>query len=355
MNIVIENAILFAEYAGDDQQKWIRLLGWPILHKTFGPGRVTRVQGNEKALLLTVHFDSLTPEYADKLFDSYAFAQGFFIIETLPEDMVGIKAVRQQIEIRVIAAKEQEERQLRLEVELQARLKAEQHQREQEAEATQHFQALQEKYKVHGYQDESPSSPLYTILLKIEAGERFSKDDVDWLDHTHIYHLLAIYHEQRYKKDGDLWDVAKAGKYWRMAGKPDNVLKIPLEAFSDDIRANSAVLTNRGAAMRDLGQLDEARRSALAALEQDHSSYHAYNLLGGIYFQAGDLERGDEFFAKAMELGAPVLSQEEALKSAIQHSGEDDRERTAHYLLAKDPKKYIWAQHYLKKPKTKRS
>jgi hypothetical protein len=50
-----------------------------------------------------------------------------------------------------------------------------------ELERTWHFAALKVQYQVTQYQDSSPSSHLYKILVRLDTGAPLPESDVNWL------------------------------------------------------------------------------------------------------------------------------------------------------------------------------
>ncbi len=131
------------------------------------------------------------------------------------------------------------------------------------------------------------------------------------------------------------------------------LLKEHLTSGASGVR--SATLTTRGGAFRDLGNLDAAEQCARKAIEcarkaidQNRASYHSYNLLGAIYWQRGKAEEGEEYFAYAESVGAPLQDQVRQKKSALNEAGPQQRRAVAKYLLEKDPTKYWWAKRFLR-------
>jgi hypothetical protein len=60
----------------------------------------------------------------------------------------------------------------------------------------QRFINLKAKYKATQYQDSSPDSPLYQILKRLEAEERLSDSDVNWLKEEQLFETLAFFQHQ---------------------------------------------------------------------------------------------------------------------------------------------------------------
>ncbi len=82
-------------------------------------------------------------------------------------------------------------------------------------------------------------------------------------------------------------------------------------------------------------------------MDSNRTSYHPYNLLGAIYWQHGEAEKGHQCFVRAMELGAPSRDQQGQQKRALKQAAPQQARAVAKYLLKKDPIKYSWAEYYL--------
>lgn len=356
----ITNAVLFATYAGCDPEKWRLLEGVTLVNKKLGPGDLVDIDPKEDEVLLHFVFHHLPSEDAHKRFPNSAFLKGFFSIDKLPDGLDGIEELRKELAEHIHQeqehkkeeerlAREHEDRQQKLEAERLVRLEEEKRQKEREAETAKHFMDLRGKYRVKNFKDKSPSSPLYAILLKIDDGNKLTKNDLKWLDRNSLFIVLARYYEiEASRENGDLWNVVRAGANWRKAKNPQRTLEITEDVSAGQERLNAAIMTNRGGAYRDLGHFTEAMKCAIAALKHDPNSFYVCNLLGALYYQNGEPESGDEYFQKAVELGASPQGQELELRSAMKNAEENEREIIARYLLGKDPERYKWAEYYIK-------
>jgi hypothetical protein len=229
---------------------------------------------------------------------------------------------------------------------------------EGETASRQHFVALKRKYKVESFKDTSPLSPLYKILLKIESSERLNDANLSWLKLNRLGGPIRIYArreavecENRFKATGDRWEAVKASRFWRMAKQPTKALAVT-KGLTDglgagDSKLKSAILTTRGGAFRDQRQLGDAEACGQEAIQLDQQSFYPYTLLGAVYYQKGDPQRGDEFFAAAEKLGAKPEVRDRDIRRAVSQAGEDERQIVAQYLLEKDPARYRWARKYL--------
>lgn len=225
-----------------------------------------------------------------------------------------------------------------------------------EAEAKEHFDQLKRKYQVASYKDISPLSPLYKILLELEFEEyhELSDDDIEWLKKEKVFRILAIYFETIFSKRGNEWKSVLASSNWRRANEPKRAIQVATNAFEHEQKQNprdhrllGAILTTRGGALRDIGNLENAEKDAWQAVELDPNKPHPYNLLGAIYYQNGQPQKGDEYFQKAIERGASIQEQDYEIRSAVQKAGETEQRIVAAYLLHKDAIKYAWAEKYL--------
>jgi hypothetical protein len=65
------------------------------------------------------------------------------------------------------------------------------------------FTSLKAKYQASKYQDYSPDSHLYQILKQLDAEERLSEEDVNWLRQNELLETLAIFRQQEETKDAE--------------------------------------------------------------------------------------------------------------------------------------------------------
>ncbi len=102
----------------------------------------------------------------------------------------------------------------------------------------------------------------------------------------------------------------------------------------------SALLTTRGGALRDLKDLDAAKRCARAAIDCDSGSPHPYNLLGAIHIQQGKTSEGEECLATAGRLGANMPEQRRMIEHALRSLNDAERTRIIQALLQLNPERY---------------
>ena len=195
----------------------------------------------------------------------------------------------------------------------------------------------------------SEPSYLVVILQQLEETGSLKEADVNWLLDNHLHLVLANYYYLAYLKNGDAWDLARSGRFFRQGGCPQTIVNHVSEdtiAKILDGRARSAVLTNRGGAKRDLSDLEGAKNDGLDAVSASPQSFHPHNLLGAIYYQTGQPALGDQHFQQAISLGASPRQQEFEIRSALKMSTPDARQAVVQHLLRKDPIKYAWVNQY---------
>ncbi len=210
-------------------------------------------------------------------------------------------------------------------------------QEEYEAEAVEAFKRIKEKYAVDWYNEFSPVSRLNSVLMEIEEGKNLSDEDVRWLNAEGLYQALGHYYEK-------LGRLASAGSSWRKAKNPHRAIEITQDK---KVQNNSAILTMRGGAFRDLRELDEAEACGQEAIKLAREDYHPYNLLGAIYYQRGLPEEGDTYFERAKALGSLATERDNSIRSAVEKAGHDEKKRVVEYLLKKDSIRFAWARRYL--------
>lgn len=249
-------------------------------------------------------------------------------------------ASQQQRELQIALERERQEREVEL-----ARLAAAAAQKELlRQQAVAEFGGLANKFGVP-LEELIEEEDIYRsigILRNLETGELLTESERAWLESRQAYLALARIFYNEYLKSKDHWKLASSGKYLRKAGMSDKAAALaPDQLLSDvtDLKCRSALLTNRGAAKRDLEDLDAAVDDATEATRVCPSSYHPHTLLGAIHYQAGRPELGDKHFGIAIGLGGPVFTDRE-ISFAIERSTPEAREKVAEYLLAKDPLRY---------------
>ncbi|MBD2077486.1 hypothetical protein H6F86_27110 [Phormidium sp. FACHB-592] len=221
-----------------------------------------------------------------------------------------------------------------------------------------HFRILKVKYQIVG---QLAVVPFYEIMLKLERGERLDPKQVIQLieerrlsRHGKIaiayYKLEAMFYEKEYQRTGNRWNLPSASSNWRKADESENALKVTESVNWNKIQESdlkAALLVTRGAAFRDLGQLDEAEKCVAQAMECQSDSHQPYTLMGAIYYDRCEYSEGDKWFEMAAERGADDTDDE--IERIVRMTKDKDKRRdVAEYLLNKDPVRYGWATSYLK-------
>ncbi|MDZ8105462.1 MAG: hypothetical protein RM338_07520 [Nostoc sp. DedQUE12a] len=224
-----------------------------------------------------------------------------------------------------------------------------------------YFAILKRKYGL--IDPDLTMEPFYTIMIKLEKKERLapilvfnlieksmlSRDGKIAVAH---YRLEAEFYEQEIKRTGHKWHIPTASSYWRKANEPEQALKITNLDLTRIKESNlkSAILVTRGAAFRDIDNLDDAESCARKAMEYQPNSYQPYTLMGAIYYDRGGYVEGDCWFEQAIQRGAKSEDIDDELKRVFRSTkDENKRHEAAEYLLKKDSKRYSWAKSYLKK------
>ena len=221
-----------------------------------------------------------------------------------------------------------------------------------------HFKTLKTKYEIVG---QLASTPFYEIMLKLEREERLDPKQIIQLIEEKLlsrqgkialahYRLEALYYEEEYQRTGNQWNLPSASSNWRKTNQPKQALKVTENVNWDKVRESelkSALWVTRGAAFRDLGNLEDAEKCATQARECHPGSHQPYTLMGAICYDRGDYRAGDEWFEGAVERGAKDTDDE--IERIVRMTKDKDKRReVAEYLIKKDPNRYEWAKLYLK-------
>lgn len=221
-----------------------------------------------------------------------------------------------------------------------------------------HFKELKAKYQILG---QLALDPFYEIMLKLEREERLDPKQVIQLieegrlsRHGKIasahYRLEAIFYEKEYRRTGNKWNLPSASSNWRKANEAEKALKVTENVSWNKVQESdlkSALLVTRGAAFRDLSQLDEAENCATQAMECQPDSHQPYTLMGAICYDLGKYADGDNWFEMGAKRGADDTDDE--IERIVRMTKDKDKRReVAEYLLNKDPNRYGWASSYLK-------
>ena len=236
------------------------------------------------------------------------------------------------------------------------------------------FLSLKKDYGIE-YRNDSPESPLYAVLNKIEAKERLSDEDIVWLegenwcrpnyqdkvfnceDKIYIIHHTqeAHFYETEFQRIKNHWNLVNASAHWRKAGQPEQALKLTnnpdLIRSLKENKLKAALLTTRGGALRDIGELEDAEYCALEAINLFPKSHNPYTLMGALCYATGRFEEGDKWFEEAVKRGAKPKDQDAEIRRILNKKKGKDREALIDHLLKKDPMRFSWARKLKAKDK----
>jgi len=248
------------------------------------------------------------------------------------------------------------------------------------------FAFLKFKYGVSNYRHDSPSNRLYAILQQLEKGKRLEATDVVWLTENSLFHsdnwrteqslfrsdnrrteqslfrsdnrifttyhqIEATFYEREYKRTGNKWNLPSASSHWRSAQKPEHALALTDNLNFDKIKENklkSALLTTRGGAFRDMGELGKAEQCARKAMKYQPNSHHPYTLMGAICYDRGDFSEGDNWFKEAIKRGASPRDVDAEIKRVFKNADNNKRLEILAYLQKTNHRLYKWAKSMLK-------
>lgn len=308
------SGVEFSAFAAGQATVWLQLRGAPVVHSTFGQGEIMSVTDRQKSPpLIVIRFN----ENGDKTFNTDGFAKGVFPKLFIPEHLAtSVSEWRRR--------------------------------READEAALEHFRRLATKYKIPVLNIKL--SPVVPILHKLESTEPLSTTDVSWLETNGLFDVLATYFNRCYLAGRDEWDLVKACRYLRRAGLPEKVLELTARFPHDQPnlprKTMSALLTTRGGAYRDIGDLGSARQMAEQAIRTQESQY-PYSLLGAICYAEGKPEEGDRHFEVAGTFGGSATVRDTEIRAVLQESAAEIQTKIAKYLIEKDPEKYAWATRFV--------
>jgi tetratricopeptide (TPR) repeat protein len=345
--------------AGSNPNNWEFMRSCRLVHNSFGEGSITGISGPDRdGLTISVLFNNRECQEEKRFLDS-AFSRDYFTILNHPDYPLSIQQslevldceienIKKKIHTEEEARKKEKEKQQRVEEERQAQLIQKNEQQSKEKNDRKEFYLLKSKYEVD-CPDTSPTSQLFMILLKMDNCENLDLDDQKFLNENRLFGLLGLFFERCYKTyPSDLWPLIKAISNWRKAGKPEIALLISEGSATSENRSQSALLTSRGGAFRDLKDFKNAIENAKSAIKLTPKDYHPYNLLGAILYQTGEPEEADKQFNTAIELGALPREVDNQIRNSVKLAEVDQQRVVAEYLIKKDPIKFKWAAYYLR-------
>lgn len=332
----LRNIELFVSYAGIDYDKWTIVLGRIVNHPKFNLGKIVSVEEGVGDLSILVLFDEFQDQGV-KRFDASTFHK-YFIFPVSEDFKIFERSICKLIE------RERKD----LIVQSQGKNQGKEISQKDLKCQGKHFNALKIKYTLGASPETLPSSCLYKILLKREREEVLDNSEINWLKRKALYfEFLGDYYIWAANHLKNPWLLTKAGKFYRKAGCPEKVIKLIPHNYPKDPKLNAAILTNRGGALRDLGDLINAEICGIEAARLNPTSYFPYNLLSALCFQTGRPMEGYDYLKKATELGYQDSGHNDIIMKSIILSDERNRKKIAKFLLSKDPERYYWVRQYL--------
>lgn len=197
---------------------------------------------------------------------------------------------------------------------------------------------------------------VMSLLRRVSFGDRLSVEEVAWLqteaEDCWTNELQKTWNSieaealtGEWERSGNAWDAINASSHWRKAGKPNSALELTEDALATacaDAKTNSALLTTRGGAMRDLRHLNEAREMGQRAHELTPKDFRPCTLLGAVHMELGDLIVGHHWFVKAEKLGAGMRAIDRDLRSLLARSSKSEQKRIRDFLIMQNPKRFAW-------------
>lgn len=220
-------------------------------------------------------------------------------------------------------------------------------------------QALRDKYGM-GYIDQPLFTRMMAILKGVDSGDRLAENDVVWLkteaeelfttELQEAFHLReAEFFAGEYRQTKDPWNAVNASGHYRKCNRPEAALQL-LDSASvhplKDPKIKSAMSTTRGGVMRDMGQLDEARRLGEQGHKLKPQDFRPCTLLGAVHMELGNFGEAHDWYDKAEKRGASERAIDADLRNILQRADQGKLEAIKASLLAKDPNRYHWVKHY---------
>jgi hypothetical protein len=313
----------FARFADEAEERWLLLGGVTVVHFTLGEGVVAEVKQRDRAPpLFSIHFTG-SKIYT---FNPAGFrCHGVFSALKLPD-----RVDSEYSEWLISRGKRDGEI------------------------ATAKVLAI--KYGI-SLSSEALVPILLPILLKIESSFELQSTEIAWMEEEGLYRPLATYYYRQFSKGDDLWELAKACKYLRKALLPSKAIEISERRLHEESRrpaaAFAALLTSRGGAFRDIGDVESGLIAGERAVQLAPQSPHAHNLLGALYLTKGNISEGEQHFDIAASIGGNQKLRDSEYRAILASSiSEEVRTKIAKYLLAKNPKDYYWAFSFIPRTKT---
>lgn len=342
----ISDTINYLTYAKDDEIKWRELINKEIVYNNelLGKGIITGINKTDTNIFVEISlYDNKYDEDKVKNVVISALEKVMKILNL--SDIEGYEQFCFEQKEILMKLKEKEEEEKRLTEEKLKKLK-EVNKRKSE------FYYLCDKYDINYNRGLDVIEFLFSLLEKYDLGFELTYNEIEALEanqnhwyyeqYDYSYWLAKLCYE-RYEKYNEEWMLVKASKYYRISGKPNKALKITENFTTDDKNVYAAYWTTRGGAFKDVKKLDEAVQCVEKSLKINNENHHPYNLAGSIEFIKGNIEKAQEFFDKAMILGAKSIAlSKDDIKDVIEKSTKQQSEKIKSYLLKLNQEKYYW-------------
>lgn len=228
------------------------------------------------------------------------------------------------------------------------------------------------KYFEVGYIDSSKFTKLMPILIRLYNKKRINEEQKVFLliekdefgdsyfDYENIYtqyHLIeGDYYLKEFQKHKDIWKLINASSHFRKANQSEKVKKY-LENIDkkllSSLKIESAYLTTYSAVNRDLGNLSRALDLANTAHMKQETDYRPCTLLGAIYFDLQNIEKGHEWFKKAQNLGADNNILLSEIKSLYLKASKEYKVKLEEHFKYANKEIFDWIRTQQKKSQSK--
>lgn len=224
--------------------------------------------------------------------------------------------------------------------------------------ALQRQRELRCRYGIDFFVDPEHIARLMRILKTLDDGSRLPETEFAWLSsearelltpllRAAYYRAEARHHVDEFSRTQDPWAAINASANLRKcdsAVEADALLRSIDGDKLETAKVRSAVATTHGGVMRDLGRLEEARDLG----EQGHAlrprDYRPCTLLGAVHMELRRFEEGQSWYDKAVELGAPLETVDQELRTIFFRADSASREAMSALLLRQDPLRFAWAR-----------
>lgn len=177
---------------------------------------------------------------------------------------------------------------------------------------------------------------IEAIIQKIDLSLELDEAEIEHLESIQLFNLIATSYHRCYKKNKDQWMLVKTCKYLRKARKPDQVVILTADIGIDyspnkKSKINSALFTTRGAALKDTGDIQEAKKMASLALISGESKF-SHNLMGSVCYLEQDFTEGDVHFDKASEMGSSRRDKINEIRNLSQQLDDEGKKKLYAHL-----------------------